>query len=249
MSHVSSHTSIPIPKVRRVLSEEPSNPECNNWWIIMDYIDGDVLESAWGTMTTWRRVSIMWSIRRYIRELQKIPLPNPDVPGPFDACGKSYICHGNYFTENGAGPFNSYTKMAAWFDRRRFDTLAFVHKRSGKIYQCPKFDASHPLVLCHMDLHMRNLVVDRSGRLWIIDWANAGAFPPWLEYAQMVIWGGAAREEARPPKLWLWFARFMVGDYRKYTTGYLDKLRWAFERPPYDYFPLDYFDKCGLKVD
>ena len=216
----------------------------------MDYIDGDVLESAWKTISTWRRLCAVWSVRRYIRELQKTPIPNPDVPGPFDASGKSYMCHGNYFTENGAGPFNSYTEMAAFFDRRRFDTLEFVHKRSGKIYQCPKFDASHPLVLCHMDLHMRNLVVDRSGRLWVIDWANAGAFPPWFEYAQMVIWGGAAREEARPPKLWLWFARFMIGDYRKYTTGYyLNKLRWAFERPPYDYFPLDYFDKRGSKVD
>ena len=46
MSHVSSHTSIPISKVRRVLPEEPSNPECKQWWIIMDYINGDVLESA-----------------------------------------------------------------------------------------------------------------------------------------------------------------------------------------------------------
>ena len=98
MSHVSSHTSIPIPKVRRVLSVEPSDPECEEWWIVMDYIDGDVLESAWKTMTTWRRLSIMWSVRRYIHELQKIPLPNPDVPGPFDACGKSYICNGFYFS-------------------------------------------------------------------------------------------------------------------------------------------------------
>ena len=121
MSHVSSHTSIPIPRVLRVLPEEPSNPECKEWWITMDY-DGDVLESAWETMSTWRRLCAMWSVRRCIRELQKTPIPNPDVPGPFDASGKSYMCHGNYFTENGAGPFNSHSEMAAWFDRRRFDT-------------------------------------------------------------------------------------------------------------------------------
>ena len=120
MSHVSSHTSIPIPRVLRVLPEEPLNPECKEWWITMDY-DGDVLESAWETMSTWRRLCAMWSVRCDIRELQKTPIPNPDVPGPFDASGKSYMCHGNYFTENGAGPFNSYTEMAAWFDRRRFD--------------------------------------------------------------------------------------------------------------------------------
>jgi hypothetical protein len=215
----------------------------------MDYIDGDDLESAWPTMTWWSRICILWSACRYVRELQSTPLPNPDVPGPFDTSGESYLCRGHYFTEDGAGPFRSYSEMATWFDRRRFHTQAAIHANYGVLYQCPKFDASHPLVLCHMDLHMRNMVVDRSGRLWIVDWANAGAFPPWLEYANMVLWANAAREEARPPKLWTWFARFMVGDYRRYMTGYLDRLRWAWERPADDFFPLDYFDKLGLKVD
>ncbi|KIM36183.1 hypothetical protein M413DRAFT_321229 [Hebeloma cylindrosporum] len=249
MSYVSSYTSIPIPKVRRILYEYPSNPHCETWWIVMDYIDGDVLETAWKTMTTWRRLCMIWTVRGYIRELQKTPIPSPDAPGPFDASGKAYLCRGTYFTEDGAGPFNSYAEMGAWFDRRRFDNLAFIHARQGIMYPCPKFDASHPLVLCHMDLHMRNFVVDGSGKLWIIDWANAGAFPPWLEYAQMVLWGRAARAEARPPKLWLWLARFMIGNYGKYTTGYLDRLGWVFDQPPRDLFPSDYFDKRGLKFD
>jgi thiamine kinase-like enzyme len=67
-------------------------------------------------------------------------------------------------------------------------------------------DISHLLVLCHMDLHMRNFILDANiakGKLWlqVVDWENAGAFPPWLEYAHcMALWADAAREEARPPK-------------------------------------------------
>jgi len=215
----------------------------------MDYIDGDVLESAWRKMTLWRRILMIWTVRRYIRDLRKTPLPNLDVPGPFDDTGTSYLCTGHYFTEDGAGPFNSYVEMAAWFDRRRFDTRAAMHAETALMLQCPKFDVSHPLVLCHMDLHMRNMILDGDGRLWFIDWANAGTFPPWLEYAQMVLWGKAAREEARPPKFWTWSVRIMVGDYCKYATGYLDKLRWAFERPADDFFPLDYFEKRDVEVD
>ena len=192
----------------------------------------------------------MWSVRRYLRELQKTPLPNPDVPGPLNASGLSYVCHGNFFAENGAGPFNSYTEMATWFDRRRFSVQVLRHAEESKLLDCPKFDASLPLVLCHMDLHVQNLIVDKNGRLWTIDWENGGALPPCLEYAEMVISGSqSVCEAACAPKLWTWCTQFRVGDYCKYKTGYLDKLRWAFERPAGEYFPLDYFDKLGLKVD
>ncbi|KIM36191.1 hypothetical protein M413DRAFT_449371 [Hebeloma cylindrosporum] len=252
ISYVSLHTSIPIPKVRRVLSEDPSDPKCDTWWIVMDHVDGEVLHDAWPSMTIWRKLWVMWTTRRYIRELQKTPVRNPDVPGPFDDSGKSYLCRGSYFTEYGAGPFNSYGEMAAWFDRRRFDALAFIHKRTGVITHCPKFDTSHPLVLCHMDLHMRNFIIDKSGKLWLIDWANAGAFPPWLEYAQMVVWGSeTVREAAKAPKLWTWCTRFMVGDYRHYLTGYLEKIRWVFERSTHfgEFVKSDYFDELGLNID
>ncbi|KIM36194.1 hypothetical protein M413DRAFT_321342 [Hebeloma cylindrosporum] len=251
ISYVSSHTSIPIPKVRRVLSKDPSDPKCDTWWIVMDHVDGEVLHDAWPSMTIWRKLCVMWTTRRYIRELQKTPIPNPDVPGPFDDSGKSYECQGTYFTEYGAGPFNSYNQMAAWFDKRRFENLAFIHMRTGVVAQCPKFDASHPLVLCHMDLHMRNFIVDTRGKLWLIDWESAGAFPAWLEYAQMVCWGSpGVRAAAQAPKLWTWCTRFMVGDYRHYLTGYLDKLEWAFARCPYfEFVSSDYFEKRGLTID
>ena len=33
---------------------------------------------------------------------------------------------------------------------------------------------------------------------WLVHWANAGAFSPWLEYAQWALWADAARK-VRPP--------------------------------------------------
>ncbi|KXN91533.1 hypothetical protein AN958_00555, partial [Leucoagaricus sp. SymC.cos] len=252
MTHISSHTCIPIPKVRRVLPARTSNPDSKATWIIMDYISGDTLETVWPRMSWWKRFYVIWVTRRYIRELQQVPIPNRDSPGPFDVLGQSYMCHGYYFTEDSAGPFRTYLDMATWFDQRRFDTMAGIHDSLGFLPHppIPKFDISHPLVLCHMDLHMRNFVVDSHGKLWIIDWENAGAFPPWLEYAQMTVWANAARPEARPPKLWTFFARFMIGDYRRYKTDYLDRLEWAWTRRGlFDHFPIDYFSDLGITVD
>ncbi|KAH7890265.1 hypothetical protein F5I97DRAFT_1963877 [Phlebopus sp. FC_14] len=112
MSYVSSHTSIPIPKVRRLLPARASDPDSGAEWIVMDYIPGNTLETEWPRMSMWRRLCAIWLIRRYIRELRRVPVPNRDVPGPFDVSGKSYACRGYYFTEDGSGPFHSYLDMA-----------------------------------------------------------------------------------------------------------------------------------------
>lgn len=45
--------------------------------------------------------------------------------------------------------------------------------------------APAPLVLTHRDLAPRNLMVDGSNRLWIIDWDYAGWYPAYFEYASM----------------------------------------------------------------
>ncbi|KAL0953441.1 hypothetical protein HGRIS_004674 [Hohenbuehelia grisea] len=249
MDYVASHTTIRIPKVRRTIPARAGFMFGCGAWIVMDYIDGEDLETTWPKMSWWRRFRLLWTSRRYIQELQRVPLLTRDVPGPFDAAGKPHLCRGIYFREDGAGPFQTYAEMAAWFDRRRFDCLAACHNESGgKTTTIPRFDASHPLVLCHMDLHVRNFVVDKQDGLWLIDWANAGAYPAWLEYAQLTAWGDAAREDRRPPKSWIWFAPWMIGNYGRYKK-YLDKMEWAWCRPCYDFYDLDYFDKFGLEID
>ena len=41
------------------------------------------------------------------------------------------------------------------------------------------------LVMCHMDVHLHNLMVDDSGKLWLIDWDCAGFYPEFFEYVCM----------------------------------------------------------------
>jgi len=50
-----------------------------------------------------------------------------------------------------------------------------MHSATGVVPRIPKFDILRPLVL------------DAKGTLWLVDWANAGAFPPWMEYAHMAL--------------------------------------------------------------
>jgi thiamine kinase-like enzyme len=35
-----------------------------------------------------------------------------------------------------------------------------------------------------MDLHPGNIIIDRKGIHWIIDWEEAGAYPVWFDYVR-----------------------------------------------------------------
>ena len=41
------------------------------------------------------------------------------------------------------------------------------------------------LVMCHMDIALRNLTLDRHGQLWLLDWEWAGFYPKELEIASL----------------------------------------------------------------
>ena len=48
-----------------------------------------------------------------------------------------------------------------------------------------RFDNLEALVLTHQDIKPRNIIVGEDGRLWMIDWAWPGYYPPWFEYVAM----------------------------------------------------------------
>jgi thiamine kinase-like enzyme len=90
------------------------------------------------------------------------------------------VCQGTFVTENGAGPFTSKEEMEAWFDERLAVCREFrVADRSQS-----DFRGSFPrLVMCHMDLHERNIILDCHGKAWLIDWTYTGMDPAYFETA------------------------------------------------------------------
>lgn len=98
-----------------------------------------------------------------------------------------------------------------------------------------------------MDLNMRNIIVDKRGDVWIVDWGMAGAFPPWFEYTNMVLFARAAIKERRLPKSWSLFAPFIAGYYQWYEAEYLRRLEYAFCRSWLDH-PKGYFERLRLDI-
>ncbi|KAF2767997.1 hypothetical protein EJ03DRAFT_328725 [Teratosphaeria nubilosa] len=110
-----------------------------------------------------------------LQELRTIELP---IPGP---AGGGEKCYGFFFPDYGAGPFHTAKDLEAWFNNR----LQLCKKLERVAEGIPAFQVEK-LVMAHMDPHCHNIIIDRDGRPWLIDWESAGAFQPYLEKANLL---------------------------------------------------------------
>ncbi|EPQ56142.1 kinase-like protein [Gloeophyllum trabeum ATCC 11539] len=212
MMLVSSQTTIPVPRLRKYVLHE------SELWIFMEYIEGRTLEEAWDTLGITMKLWVAWTLRGYIRQLRLIPIPTPRVPGPTDGSGKPLRCKGHFFPEIGAGPFASYADLSAWYTRRAdravrldYEWSKYRGKTPSLSHSSLHFDDSEPLVLTHGDISLRNIILGKDGRLWLIDWGWAGVYPQWLEYGSMMMY---TERSGLKPRLWFWLVPFMAGWYR-----------------------------------
>jgi thiamine kinase-like enzyme len=73
--------------------------------------------------------------------------------------------------------------MEIWFDSRLTVCRQYRNApRDGFSF----IDKLRPLVLCHLDIHTHNVIVDKQGSLWLLDWEFAGGYPPYFEGLFMI---------------------------------------------------------------
>ncbi|RAH80812.1 hypothetical protein BO86DRAFT_274124, partial [Aspergillus japonicus CBS 114.51] len=88
---------------------------------------------------------------------------------------------GRFFTHYSAGPFGSVAELEGWFNHK-LDICKQVRKAAPNV---PAF-RFRQLELVHQDISPRNLVLDEAGNVWLVDWADAGAYPPAFETAALL---------------------------------------------------------------
>ncbi|KAF8626002.1 hypothetical protein AX17_006725 [Amanita inopinata Kibby_2008] len=199
MKYVAENTTIPIPRIHRILVD----PDKTH--IFMEYIEGTDLASAWPKMNIWRKFRVAWTIRRYVKQLRGLKLPEPDVPGPFDDSGRPLRCKGHFFTNDGAGPFASRRDMWAWFERKQRVATYFQARHDLKCSRASFVD-SEPFVLVHGDISLRNIRIGTDGTVWLLNWTSAGIYPKSFEYCSIMAGG----QTLDTPRSWLRLASLMA---------------------------------------
>lgn len=174
MRLVLSRTTVATPRVHRYFftkSESRIVDQCG--YLVMDYIEGKTVEEIWDTVSHEQRTSIVSQVAGYVSQLRSIHF---DEPGPLGG-GK---CRGFWFSMYEAGPFTNRAEFNAWFTRKLQMSKKFGYADKA----LPDFDYS-TFVLLHNDLQPKNLILDCTGKIWIIDWGEAGAYPAIFEAAYM----------------------------------------------------------------
>ncbi|KAI0684377.1 hypothetical protein C8Q76DRAFT_315401 [Earliella scabrosa] len=172
MEFVLKNTTVPIPRVH-----------CPHLDLLtMDYIDGDMLYECWHKQTWFMQFRIACTLRLYVKQLRSLRRSNV---GTVD----DYHVGGAFFDFNRYPPFASlrrfrqfceYVACVGWQTRVQYE----LHQGlTPSPFPRPNFDWSP--VLTHGDLNASNILLDRSGSLWIVDWGAAGFYPACIESLAM----------------------------------------------------------------
>ncbi|KAJ7581492.1 ankyrin repeat protein [Mycena floridula] len=167
---LASSIGIRVPVVHRVVPQTNRIGE----YVIMDRVQGQTLDELWPNLGWWSTIKLAWQLRDFITMMRRK-------------------------TSKTAGAIISGSGYCRFWD---FDSYGLpLHASPGSFLEymnwwlssLPSFQPRPELelrpfnffVFSHMDLHMRNMVVDDQQRLWIIDWGCAGFFPVYMERATM----------------------------------------------------------------
>ncbi|KKY25467.1 putative phosphotransferase enzyme family protein [Phaeomoniella chlamydospora] len=167
-------TNIPVPEVYHAYTDEDSG----HVRIVMEFVEGDILADVWDTFDPIQKTKVVEQLRGLCAQLRSIK-------GPFIGCVDGTACEDQLFTsEPGAyGPyenertFNEGIIIALKSSRQD----PWVEMVANMILNCLN---DHDIVLTHGDFCPRNIIVQGTKVVAIIDWELSGFYPEYWEYVK-----------------------------------------------------------------
>lgn len=207
--------NIRVPRMKRIVVAK------GDTFGIMDRIEGDTLQDAWPQLSCLETIKIALQLRQYIQSLRSVT--------SFTAGSLvSRLCKSFYLRDQFGLPFQSGPKNVRSFLRfwTKFTSISKEFKPAAQSITAPSIEEYVPsvpdiFVLTHHDLAPRNMIVDPTGQLWLIDWDYAGFYPTSFEYAAM--------QNFQVPTDWSWLARLRWNVFSWVAAGRFERDRIALE--------------------
>lgn len=159
-----------VPAVRRVVSLSEGDH-----LIVMERIHGKTLEQLWPSLGLWATIRIAWQLRSFVSALRTVT--SQKTGGVHSGQVRSEWIQGI----NGPVPYASPSLFCDYLN------WWLVKARPSNCAPLPQLLLRPPRehVLVHQDLAPRNMILDLSGRLWLVDWGRSGFYPAFMEYLGM----------------------------------------------------------------
>ncbi|KAI2615881.1 kinase-like protein [Hypoxylon sp. NC1633] len=174
MRFVRNNTTIPVPEVYNAYKDE----ESGHTRIIMEFVDGKELEEAWDAYSSQDKESVIAQLHGYMEELRSLK-------GTFIGAIDGSWCDDHFFDDDrgGYGPF----KDEEDFNRGIVKALKQDRSQVHIDVTCDiLLDTmkGHEIVFTHNDFAPRNILVQGSKVVAILDWELAGYYPDYWEYCK-----------------------------------------------------------------
>ncbi|KAF5652422.1 hypothetical protein F25303_3299 [Fusarium sp. NRRL 25303] len=190
---------LPIPKVHHAFTAEilddPDLPETalvEAHFIVIDYIKGSMVDKSWQSLDTTAKETVAQQVVDVIDKMQSTILNHMPV-GPIERSQDAKF-QGPWFTDYGAGPFNTLGELEDWCNHK-IDVGIMVKQLKP---ETPRFEFKG-IVLTHQDLALRNLILDKDMKVSVQAENN--------ECADMVLERLSERQDT------------MIAQYRKIAYG------------------------------
>lgn len=215
-----SGLGIQVPRIKRRLQVG----DCV--YCIMDRIHGATLDTEWSKLGWFASVRLAFQLRRTIRRMRSVESP---MAGSL-VTGK---CRSFYLEDTFGLPLHATIHHINAFVNFWVNFVSIRHeikKSPAQHSTCsnPAFSTTSPFVFTHHDLAPRNIILDPTGQLWLVDWDEAGFYPRYFEYAGMhnFIPTGWTRFSLWRWKLFTWIA----GGFYDKEARWLEIIRSKFTR-------------------
>lgn len=184
MRIVREKTSVPVPCVFDAYQrKDASGHNC----IVMEFVQGSTLDAAWTSYNSAEKQRVVTQLKDYMRQLRSLE-------GSFIGAADKTHCEDQFFTNDDDctyGPFSSEADFNAGLIAaiRAHGDNAWHSMVIGFLQQLP---TNHRILFTHGDLMPRNIIVQGSEVVAILDWEMSGFYPEHWEYVKTMFWSDFA---------------------------------------------------------
>ncbi|KAI8981380.1 hypothetical protein BD414DRAFT_538170 [Trametes punicea] len=197
MEYARQNTSIPIPRTYL--------PHLS--WLLMDFIDGQMLTECWHRQSVFMQFRIACTLRLYVKQLRSLKRP---TVGTVDTGHVGGI----FFQEEVFASLGSVRRFRQFCDMVALEGWKVITRRDAEagtpLPPVPVMPSDWSPSFIHGDLNSSNIFLDKQGSLWLIDWDAAGFYPPHLESLAMRFVEDELNQDLMPPS-WARYRQFIAG--------------------------------------
>jgi len=171
MELVRSKTTIPVPKIWNAYTD----PITGHARIVMEFVEGDCLVDVWDKYDADEKQQILQQLRDIFSQLRKLK-------GSFIGAVDGTACEDQLFEED-VGAYGPYQDEHA-FNEGIVTALKSTLTSGWVDTVCDMVRTlkDHEIVMTHGDLSPRNILVQGSKVVAILDWEMSGYYPEYWEY-------------------------------------------------------------------